>query len=255
MTEIELIELDEAFSCYGTATEGAVHELKAIYAEMFTENTYLQHGITIPEDAFVVDVGANVGIFSLFVKSQCPKARILAFEPMPHNLSALRKNLELHNATDVEVVPHGLSGAQEGTATFTFFPNLPGNSTRYPAGKKRDRDAIADAWGDAVGDQLYQGQEFQVTVERLSTALARHAGNERIDLLKVDVEGAELDVLEGVDAKDWDRIDQIALELQDTDGLADKIVAMLAEHGFEVAVETPATLAHLDYRTLYATRR
>jgi FkbM family methyltransferase len=249
-----LIELDEAFSCYGTATEGAVHELKAIYAEMFTENTYLRHGITIPEEAVVVDVGANVGIFSLFVKSVCPKARILAFEPMPHNLVALRKNLELHNATDVEVVPHGLSGT-EGSATFTFYPNLPGNSTRYPAGKKRDRDAIADAWGDAVGDQLYQGEESQVTIERLSTALARRPDLERIDLLKVDVEGAELDVLEGVADEDWARIDQIALELQDTDGLADKITALLAEHGFEVAVETPATLAHLDYRTLYATRR
>jgi len=130
MPEIELIELDKAFSCYGIATEGAVHELKAIYAEMFAENTYLQNGVTIPEGEFVVDVGANVGIFSLFVKSLRPRARILAFEPMFHNLLALHKNLQLHNATDVEVVPHGLSGAHEGTATFTFYPNLPGNSTR-----------------------------------------------------------------------------------------------------------------------------
>lgn len=254
MTEIKLIEVDEAFSCYGVSTEGAVHELRAIYAEMFTENTYLHHGITIPEEAVVVDVGANVGIFSLFVKSQRPKARILAFEPMTHNLAALRKNLELHNATGVEVVPHGLSGAHEGTATFTFYPNLPGNSTRYPAGKQRDRDAIANAWGDAVGDQLYQGEQIEVTVERLSTALARRPDIERIDLLKVDVEGAELDVLEGLDDEDWDRVDQIALELQDTDGLADKVITILTKHGFEVAVETPATLAHLDYRTLYATR-
>jgi len=85
--------------------------------------------------------------------------------------------------------------------------------------------------------------------------LARHPGIERIDLLKVDVEGAELDVLEGLDDEDWDRVDQIVLELQDADGLADKVVAILSEHGFEVAVETAATLAHLDYRTLYAIRR
>ena len=221
---------------------------------MFVDNTYLRHGITIPENVCVVDVGANVGIFSLFVKSLRPNARILAFEPMPHNLLAMRKNLELHGAGDVEVIPHGLSGAQEGTATFTFYPNLPGNSTRYPAGKKRDRDSIADAWGEAIGDQLYRGEEVQVKVERLSTALARYPDIDRIDLLKVDVEGAELDVLEGLDDNDWDRVAQIALELQDVDGMADKVGAMLAEHGFDVAVETPATLAHLDYRTLYATR-
>jgi len=254
VTEIKLLELDESFSCYGIATEGAVQELKAIYAEMFVDNTYLQHGITIPENVCVVDVGANVGMFSLFVKAQQPGARVLAFEPMPHNLEALRKNLELHGADDVEVIPHGLSGGQEGTATFTFYPNLPGNSTRYPAGKQRDRDSIANAWGDAVGDTLYRGEEVEVRVERLSTALARYPEIERIDLLKVDVEGAELHVLEGLDDSDWARNQQIALELQDVDGMADKVVAMLAEHGFTVAVETPATLAHLDYRTLYATR-
>ena len=114
MTEIELVELDESFSCYGVATEGAVQELKAIYAEMFVDNTYLQHGIAIPENVCVVDVGANVGMFSLFVKSLRPNARVLAFEPMPHNLEALRKNLELHGANDVEVIPHGLSGSRRG---------------------------------------------------------------------------------------------------------------------------------------------
>jgi FkbM family methyltransferase len=254
VTEIELVELDESFSCYGVATEGAVYELKAIYTEMFVDNTYLQHGISLPENACVVDVGANVGIFSLFVKSQRPEARVLAFEPMPNNLRALRMNLELHGATDVEVIPHGLSAGQDGEATFTFYPNLPGNSTRYPAGKQRDRDSIADAWGEAVGNQLYQGEEVTVRIEPLSAALARYPEIERIDLLKVDVEGAELDVLEGMGDKDWERVTQIALELQDVDGMADKAVAILTERGFQVAVETPATLAHLDYRTVYARR-
>ncbi|MEZ0090751.1 FkbM family methyltransferase [Streptacidiphilus sp. EB129] len=254
MIAIGLVELDEGFSCYGLQTDGAVQELKAIYAEMFTDHTYLRHGITVPANGCVLDVGANVGIFSLYVKRHWPQARIVAFEPMPRTLQALRSNLELHHATDVEVVPHGLSGDFEGPVTFTFYPNLPGNSTRYPDQKKHDRDHIASMWGDGVGDHLYQGEDVTVTVERLSTALARYPGIDRVDLLKVDVEGAELDVLQGIDDADWQRIDQIVLELQDLEGTLDRAMGMLTAHGFSVRTEAPAALAHLDYYTVYAVR-
>jgi FkbM family methyltransferase len=254
MPDIKLYELDDTFSCYGVDTEGASQELRAIYAEMFIDQAYIRQGVGVPEDACILDVGANVGIFSLYAKRTWPKARVLAFEPMPLILEALHRNLELHHATDVEVIPHGLTGDREGTADFTFYPNLPGNSTRYPAQKKHDRDHIANAWGDEVGDLLYQGEEVSVPVERLSTVLRRYPDIDHVDLLKIDVEGAELDVLQGIDEEDWPRIGQVALELQDLDGYLDRVTEVLSGHGFTVRTEVPPALADLNYYTLYATR-
>jgi FkbM family methyltransferase len=253
VSEIKLIELAEDFSCYGLSSDGAVIELKAIYSEMFEDESYLHQGLLLPEDGVVLDVGANAGLFSLYVHSRTPKTRVLAFEPIPVNLEILNRNLDLHGASTVEVLPQGL-GAAEGCVTFTFFPNLPGNSTRFPELKDHDRESISDTYGKAVGDILYHGEQVDAVVERLSTVLARYPEIDQVDLLKVDVEGAELDVLKGVDAQDWPRIRQVVLEIQDLDGYLAAVTEVLTQAGFDVTVEEPETLAHLGYRNVFAVR-
>jgi MinD superfamily P-loop ATPase len=53
----------------------------------------------------------------------------------------------------------------------------------------------------------------------------------RVDLLKIDVEGAELDVLLGLDPETWPRVHQVVMETHNRQGLCHRIARLLAAHG------------------------
>ena len=73
-------------------------------------------------------------------------------------------------------------------------------------------------------------EEVQAKVETLAEVLKRERV-ERIDLLKIDVEGAELDVLLGLDAETWPRVQQVVMETHNRHGRQTQIEALLKEHG------------------------
>jgi hypothetical protein len=75
--------------------------------------------------------------------------------------------------------------------------------------------------------------EFTTVSEAISEYRIDH-----IDLLKVDVEGAELDVLQGIADSDWPRIRQEALEAHTADR-ADRVRELLEHRGFKVVVVEP----------------
>src|SRR4030095_1781445 len=59
------------------------YETDYLYKEIFEDESYLKNGIRLEDGDTVVDIGANIGLFSLFVMSRCRNPRILAFEPAP----------------------------------------------------------------------------------------------------------------------------------------------------------------------------
>ncbi len=77
----------------------------------------------------------------------------------------------------------------------------------------------------------------------------------RVDLLKIDCEGFELDVLEGLRAEHWPRVRQVVVEVNDQDGRADRIEALLRDHGFtEIARRHEDAFADTPHVNLYAQR-
>ncbi|WP_159029907.1 FkbM family methyltransferase [Streptomyces marincola] len=213
------------------------------HEEIFNLGCY--DDIRLPENALVFDVGANVGLFSLFVRSRYPKAEIHAFEPMPEVAKALRKNAELHDLADFHVTQCALGAHREEDVEFTYYPAIPGNSTRYPEDKELQ---IAVLSRDYPPDEVahdHTGRPVRATVERLSSFLA--AGR-TVDLLKVDVEGAELDVLRGIDDEHWGLVQQTILEVQDLDNQLKDVVGMLESRGMTTRVQ-PSPLIPPDIRT------
>jgi hypothetical protein len=95
-----------------------------------------------------------------------------------------------------------------------------------------------------------------VTCEmRTLSQFVKDEGVERIDLLKIDVEKAEMDVLHGITVADWPKIQQVIIEVHDIDHRVDAIVALLLEHGLsELAVEQPLTLKNTNIHTIFAKR-
>ena len=57
-------------------------ETEFIYEEIFIEKEYLKHGITINDEDCIFDVGANIGLFSIFLSTLQKKFNIFAFEPV-----------------------------------------------------------------------------------------------------------------------------------------------------------------------------
>src|SRR5262249_21264029 len=87
----------------------------------------------------------------------------------------------------------------------------------------------------------------------LSDIIAEH-DLERIHLLKVNVEKAELDLLRGIRSEDWPRIDQAVVEV-DLAAHLEPILELFAAHGFETLVEQDPLLARTELRYVYAARR
>jgi FkbM family methyltransferase len=217
-------------------------EVQFIHHEIFEDRCYLRGGITLPDAPTIVDVGANIGLFTLFMTRERPAARVLAFEPMPDTLAALRRNVETHGLSGVTVLPYALGTAREDGVRFTFYPRLPGNSTRYPEDKAIGEEQSIEMIGREAHERAMEAREVEVDVRRFSevvpAALAEAGADGTIDLLKVDVEGAELDVLAGLDDADWARVSQVVVEVQDLHGRLDAVTGLLRSQGFTLAVET-----------------
>ncbi len=243
------------------------NETDYIYREIFEHRAYLRHGITLREGDTVLDVGANIGLFSLFASLARPGVRILAFEPNPHLQPILRANLALFapGALALEV---GLSD-RERSAGFTFFPGFSllsglhadaAAETRVVksflenqalSGSEEAASLAKEA--EALLETRFEGRTLEVRLKALSEVMAEHR-IERVGLLKLNAEKAELEVLQGIGEADWERIDQAVVEVDLREHLA-PVVTLFETHGFEVFVDQDPLLERTELRYLYAARR
>lgn len=250
------------------------HETRYLFDEIFRQQVYLRAGITVRDNAVVLDVGANIGMFSLFVKQVCPNARVFAFEPLDEVFDKLTRNTARYGDS-VTRLPYGLSDADRFD-TFVFYPgySMMSGQRAYadPAAEARvvkrflanERDSglagraelLRDA-DDLLGER-FQAVESSCRLRRLSDVLDEQR-IEVVDLLKIDVQRAEADVLRGIDARHWPRIRQVAMEVHEeactaTDGRLAELATLLEGHGFRVVADQDALLAGTDRHALYAVR-
>jgi FkbM family methyltransferase len=239
VSEGRLARLDDELHVHASSAI----EARFIYQEIFRAGCY---GVPdLPSRPFVVDVGANIGLFVLYLKRRYPDAEVLAFEPMPQTAALLRKNLALHGLSAVTVHEVALGSAAENGVPFTFYPMIPGNSTRHPETKVAAKAALAKTVPEKLAERMYRGRETTVDVARLSAFLAE---GRTIDLLKIDVEGAEIEVLHGIDAQHWPQVRRVVMEVHDLDGRLEEACDLLRGRGLQPGVR-PASLGDADSPT------
>lgn len=228
------------------------HELAYMVWEQQSCDTYRLGALERP-DAVVVDAGANIGLFSLYAAARSRATRVVSIEPVPALVDVLRRNVELHGFGDQVTTAATAVGAQAEATSIRFAPFFAALSSRHRAERavicrrlvlaikvlfpRLARDAgvdldLAKAW---ITSQL-QEIDLSVPVVTLSEIVREH-GLERIDLLKIDVEGSELAVLQGIDERDWGRIDRVALEVNDVDGRVRAVEDLLSDRGLHVSTE------------------
>ena len=250
------------------------HETDYVYDEIFVQQSYVQHGICLPRSGCVLDVGANIGLFSLFVSLYCPDTLILAFEPIPELFQLLTVNTEWYS-NRIRRLPFGLSDRQR-TEVFTYYSGytvMSGQSSYADADseaavirrflKNQEQQGDATASGlmenmDEILEQKFQSEDIPVSLHRLSDILSEQ-GIDTVDLLKIDVQRAEWDVLRGIRDQDWPRIKQIVMEVHSTDsgiaeGMVEKVVNFLEARGYKVVADQHDLLKGTDRYNVYARR-
>ncbi|HEX7840787.1 MAG TPA: amino acid adenylation domain-containing protein [Kofleriaceae bacterium] len=237
-------------------------ETEFVYRELFEQDGYLRNGIVLGRNSCVFDVGANIGLFALFVALRAPGARVFAFEPIPPIHDTLKLNARLHGL-DVEAFEVAL-GSTQGHARFAYYPNATIISGRFAEQAEdgeavrryllaRERGDIAESDLADIVERRLGTQEFVCPIKTLSQVI-RETGVGRIDLLKIDVEKSELDVLLGIEPEHWPLIRQVVIEVHGIADRAHRIRELLGSHGFEVVAEQDPLLSDTNIQNLYARR-
>lgn len=175
----------------------------------------------------ILDAGAYIGLATLFFKTIYPAARVTSFEPDAQVYRLLQENMRANGCRDVTLVNAGL-GKVEGTAEF------------YPDG--------------ADGGSIYQSGR---AVSPLPARLVRLSAwiNAEIDLLKMNIEGAEGDVMEEIAGK-LSLVRQVIIEYHAFSWLPQtlgRILSLLDECNFRYWVTEPPGL-QLSYPVQFSER-
>jgi FkbM family methyltransferase len=223
-----------------------------IYREIFERQVYLRHGITLSPGDCVLDVGAHIGLFTLFNSQSFEGLNVYAFEPVPPTFEALSLNVK-HLRPNVRPLNVGLA-SESSTVAFNYYPRMTGVSGRVADAEEhkrsrrpgllkwlgqvsagtRESTAASERDVDEMLDEYFRSEVYQCRVTTLSEVI-REQGIERVDLLKIDVEKSELDVLAGVRAEDWGKIRQVVVEV-DTKANLEHVTALLKEKGYDLNV-------------------
>jgi len=237
--------------------DGNALERGFVINEIVGDRCYERYGVEVKPGDTVIDAGANIGIAAAHFALNCEAGSIHSFEPVPATFALL--------ATHLSGVPqchaHQLGlGRVSGRRTMTSYPGDPVLSTIDPD-EERVRahlTQVAANWGvDPQKAEATQAERLvPETVEcefvRLSDFL-RSEGMTRVDLLKIDVERAEVEVLDGIDEEHWSAIRQVAAEVHEKH-LEAEMTRRLERKGFRVTCMQDPSLSGTPVKFLYATR-
>ncbi len=176
-------------------------ELIHVFKQIFFDRAYVQQ---LPswwwkiDNPVVVDVGANLGYFSLFIAVEKPDVTIHAFEPVPANFRMLEKNQSEFPDVDWHIYPEAVSGGPESLELYYEGP---------------------DKYTDSAGVVQMRLEDTQtLVVKAISiTRLMSELVLEKIDFLKLDCEGSEYGILYSLPQSAFDQIGYMMIETHKTE--------------------------------------
>jgi non-ribosomal peptide synthase protein (TIGR01720 family)/FkbM family methyltransferase len=240
------------------------HETDFFYQQIFVDQTNFRHGITLRDGNCVFDVGANIGLFTMFVQQVWKDLTVYAFEPIPAIFDTLEVNVSLYGK-NTKLFRLGLSN-QSQEIEFTYYPHSTTQSGRYAnltedqqvlrtiiSNQEKANGSVWEEYVEAVVEERVKGETVVCQLKTLSEII-REEGIERIDLLKLDAEKSELDILEGVAETDWEKIRQVVIEAYESGGQLQRIIELLRRRGYGVVAEEDKYIKGSGLHNVYATR-
>jgi FkbM family methyltransferase len=177
--------------------------------ETWTENVYRIHQGQFFGAGVFVDVGANIGAVSLFVDSfnksrdDDNKIKVYAVEPEPNNLHLLNQNIQNNPTENITVVSNAIWHEE----AMVSISNRGGNSS------------IVDLEEDS-------SEVLAITLETLFSTY----NIEEVDVMKIDIEGAEFDLIINTPAETLAKINRLVLEFDKSfDGRFGQMIEKLSK--------------------------
>lgn len=186
-----------------------------VYSSYFS---HIQKMSFVEEPEYIVDIGGQIGSFSVFCAKLFPKARIYCFEPEPGNFELLEKNVALNAPGQVQA--HEMAVSDRAGQLKLFVS---------PSDSGGHRLEISDPSSVASVD---------VNVTTLENLTKDFAGK-NISILKVDVEGSELKILRAGKDILQNSVDKIFVETGQgvIGGVKEDVIQLLKECGFSLKIE------------------
>jgi len=170
---------------------------------------------------------------------------VIAVEPVSANLAALRANMAQHGFSGAAtVVAAALGVSPAADAEITIYPRMPGNSTLDPAEKLAVQSPFMRA--EMFANARTERCEMQTLSDIINVE-----GLGMVHLLKIDVEGSEMRVLQGIEDQHWPLVQQIVAEVVDVTDRVASISSLLSSKGFSVVTAACEPTCNV---LLYATR-
>jgi len=173
---------------------------------------YFEWGIEFRDNATIVDIGANIGAFTVEASRRAIKGRIIAFEPEPSNFELLHSNVKA-NTTGQVVLRQEAIGNRTGTVTLEIDTEHTGAHS-------------------IVSPKPMGAAKLTVPLVSFESVIAELG---MIDVLKIDCEGAEYDILLSAPEALSKQVRQIIGEVQQTDrNMPAELISFLRNLGFQV---------------------
>ncbi len=195
-----------------------VHGERYVFYEVFMKSAYFSAGQVLRPGDSVIDVGANVGFFSIQAAARVgPTGSVLAFEPQPETFAQLQRNIAASGMRNIRPRQAAVT-AQSGSAVL-FFGDTPIYSSLFRSVDAQSRDASSlEVPTTTIGD------------------IMRDEGLARCHYLKMDCEGGEYAICESLSADVAARIDQITMEVHRVAGHdVSSIERSLSNLGFQLS--------------------
>jgi FkbM family methyltransferase len=134
----------------------------------------------INEDSIVIDAGANIGFYTLMMSSHVGvKGEVHSFEPVKETFLKLSKNIDLSDGVDRITLNNKGLWHKDETLTFSLRPDMTNNIGSYSAGSIENKVNTVECEVITLDDYILKNNI------------------ERLDIIKIDIEGAELRAFEG----------------------------------------------------------
>lgn len=189
-----------------------------LYIENLIDDTYSLASLKFLDFDNIVDIGANIGLFTIATKKYWPKAKRLCFEPNPRSRSMLKKNLEL-NKLKVLISDKAVIGKIKKNKVVFYTNENPAMSSMVVMG----------------------GKKIKVSTIPFSEVIPSSGKT----LVKIDIEGGEYDLFRDDNKSIFKKIGVLLMETHDIDEVRnDKFVlSWLKNIGFKVYYENRNIIA------------
>ncbi|MDM4018854.1 FkbM family methyltransferase [Roseiconus lacunae] len=210
----------------GTVSVRTTGSDMATFKEIVVQGVYDSVPAVLPRCEYIIDLGANIGLASLYFATQYPTANVLAIEPDSDNYSMLKQNLSTCERC-----------SSRRLAVWSRNTSL---ATDRSHGEDRF-SSIRVAPSDQGGANAVPGATLR--------SIFTESGFPRIDLLKVDIEGAETELLS--DSDDWlPLVNAIAIEFHDETRKESRFDELVSQAGFTIVHESSHTVLAVRHQYL-----